>query len=105
MAKADAAELEAAENLREAQAEATAAQERALQAGQGLVAAKMRRVPEMEVEVLPGEHISHGDKSYYGEGATHAPEGHTGNDTLKLDGPTAISLMQLGHVTIRGAAA
>lgn len=104
MAKTDAAEKEAAERLREATAVAAAANEAAAEAGQGLAAAKMTRVPEMTVEVLPGQHVSHGDVSYYGEGYSHAPEGHTGNDTLTLDGPTAISLMQLGHVQIKGAA-
>lgn len=95
---------EAAKAVEDAQAELLAAQERAAEAGQGLAAARMQNVPEMEVEVVEGSLISHNDKAYYGEGYPLAPDDHKGNDTLKLDGPTALALMQSGHVRIKGAA-
>lgn len=92
----------AEKRLADARAELEAAQQRAAEAGAGLAAATTRNIPEMEVEVLPGNLVSHEDKAYYGEGYALAPEGHEGNDRLTLDGPTALSLMQQGHVTLVG---
>lgn len=92
---------QAEEAVRQAQADLQAAAEAAASAGATLVALKTRGVPRMEVEVLPGNAISHEGETYYGEGYTFAPEGHTGNDTLVVDGPTAIGLMQLGHVQVK----
>lgn len=76
--KAQAAELEGAE-LPEDDGE--------------IVANVVRNVPNFEVEVNDGNVCSHGDEDY-----------HAG-DTFVADGPTAMSLASLGHVTIKGVAA
>jgi hypothetical protein len=69
----------------------------------GLPVSVTRDVPPITVEVLPGNTVSEGDQVYYGEGYPFAPEGHTGNDQVTLDGPTAIALVQAGHVRIVGS--
>lgn len=69
----------------------------------GLPVTVTRDVPPIMVEVLPGNTISEGGKSYYGEGYPSAPEGHEGNDRVTLDGPTAIALVQSGHASIVGS--
>lgn len=98
----DAASAEA--RVEAAQEALRDAQQEAAEASSGLQAATMRNVPTMTVEVMPGSMISHADKAYYGEGYPLAPEGHEGNDSLDLDGPTALALLQTGHVTVKGAA-
>lgn len=100
----DAEQAEAEKRLAEARTRLEKAQADAAEAGSGLRAVTMQNIPEMEVEVVPGSMISHNDKAYYGEGYALAPEGHEGNDTLSLDGPTALALMQQGYVKIRGTA-
>lgn len=83
---------DAQEQLREAQL--------ALAESQGeLTAVVMREQPQMIVEVMPGVHISHEDKNYYGEGY---PEIHGDSDgtELTLDGPTAMQLALLSQVRI-----
>lgn len=50
----------------------------------------VRNVPNFDVEVLPGHQVAHAGESYDGEG------------TFSVDGPTAMSLASLGHVTIKG---
>lgn len=104
MAKPKDEAAEARARLEEAQGKLAEAAREAAEATSGLQAVTTRNIPEMEVEVLPGNTVSHNGESYYGEGYPLAPEGHKGNDTLSLDGPTAIALMQSGHVTVKGAA-
>lgn len=98
----DAADAEA--RVEAAQEALREAQQEAADASSGLQAAKTRNVPTMTVEVMPDSMISHNDKAYYGKDYPLAPEGHKSNDTLDLDGPTALALLQTGHVTIKGAA-
>lgn len=92
---AEARLADARERLEQAQLDAA-------EAGAGLAATVMQNIPEMDVEVLPGNSVSHGDRVFYGEGYPLAPDDHKGNDSLSLDGPTALALMQLGHVRIKG---
>lgn len=56
---------------------------------QGLDAVKNVGVPDMIVKVKPGVTIGHQGTNY------------TGGDTVRLEGPTAISLVQEGKVTIQ----
>lgn len=100
----EAGEAAARKRAEEAQDALRAAQEEAAEASSGLAAAVTRDIPTMLVEVRPGNTISHNNESYYGEGYPLAPDGHKGSDTVELDGPTAIALLQAGYVTIRGAA-
>lgn len=88
----------------EAQEALQAAAQEAADAGQGLAAAVTQNIPEMEVEVMPNHSISHNDTVYFGEGYPLAPEGHEGGDTLTLEGPTALALLQAGAVRIKGEA-
>lgn len=69
----------------------------------GLPVTVTRDVPRMTVELLPNTTISEGGVAYYGEGYSGAPEGHTGNDQVLLDGPNAIALVQSGHARIVGS--
>lgn len=67
--------------------------------GQGLAVVKTSGMPEILVEVLPGQMVSHAGRSYYGAGYSFAPDSQDENDTtVLLDGPTAVSLIQGGHV-------
>jgi hypothetical protein len=97
-------QAEAKKRLADAQAALEEARQEAADAGAGLAAVTTRGIPEMIVEVAPGNTVSHDGETYYGEGYPFAPEGHKGNDELSLDGPTAIALMQGGHVRVKGAA-
>lgn len=56
--------------------------------GGELQAVKTRGVPEIEVEVSAGNVVGHDGKDY--------EEG----EKVKLDGPTAIALLQAGHVSL-----
>lgn len=58
---------------------------------EGLDAQVTRAIPNIIVEVLPGNSASH-------QGKPHA-EG----DTFEVEGPTAIALVQAGHVKIVGS--
>lgn len=89
--------------LADARARLEEAQQAAAEAGSGLAAVTTRNIPEMEVEVLPGNTVSHNGVTYYGEGYSIAPDEHAGS-RLTVDGPTALALMQAGHVRIAGAA-
>lgn len=86
----DRAKAEA--KVREAQEALTQAQEEAAEAGAQLAAVVTRNVPDMNVEVLPGQEVKHGDTLY------------TEGESLSLEGPTAVSLLQNGHVKITGSA-
>lgn len=101
---AAADQQKAEQAVRQAQEQLVEATQRAADAGATLVAIKTTGVPEMEVEVLPGNMCSHNDQAYYGDGYALAPDGHKGNDRFTCDGPTAIGLMQLGHVQLVGPA-
>lgn len=98
----DKAVKSAEERLAEARATLEQAQQDAAEAASGVMAAKMRAVPPITIEVMPGTAVGEGGKMYYGEGYALAPDGHKGNDRLTLDGPTALALMQTGHVTFVG---
>jgi hypothetical protein len=95
---------EAQRRFDEAQEALQQAQQEAAEAGQGLAATVTQNIPEMGVEVLPGNSVSHNNEVYYGEGYPLAPEGHEGGDRLTLDGPTALALLQAGTVRITGEA-
>jgi hypothetical protein len=104
-AKKGDTEREAAEKrMADARVTLAAAAQEAAEAGSGLAAATMRDIPDVIVEVLPNNSVSHNDKTYYGVGYPFAPDGHTKADTLKLEGPTAMALMASGHVVIQGTA-
>jgi hypothetical protein len=91
--KKEAQERKAAEErLAEAQEKLAAAQEEAAEANQGLVAMVTRDVPRVLVEVKEGHNVSD----------VTTQEMKYGGDTLELDGPTAIALMQAGQVIIKG---
>lgn len=88
-----AAEREKAQDkLAAAQENLAKAQEEAAEAGATLAAVVTREVPDMIVEVLPGNEVKHGDKLY------------TEGQKVSLEGPTAVALLQMGHVMIRGSA-
>lgn len=91
--KSEAQERKAAEKRVEETREALEkAQQEAAEANQGLVALVTRDVPRVLVEVKDGNTVSD----------VLSGELKQGGETLELDGPTAISLMQLGHVVIKG---
>jgi hypothetical protein len=73
-----------------AQAKLAEAQEAAAEAGSQLAAVKMQNVPDMEVEVMPGNTVSHDEVEY------------TEGETLSLPGPRAVAMLQMGHVKVRG---
>lgn len=87
-------EKAAAKRLAEAQEALTQAQEAAAEANQGLVAVKTRDVPRVTVKVREGHTVSD----------VTTGEAKSEGDTLEMDGPDAIALMQLGYVTIQGEA-
>lgn len=102
MAKDDSA-AQAEKRNAEAQEALAKAQEAAAEAASGLAVTKTRNIPKMTVEVTPGNMIGHEGKFYYGEGYALAPDEHDG-DTVVLDGPTAMNLMMLGMVRVKGEA-
>ena len=82
----------AEERLADARANLEQAQQEASEANQGLVAMVTQDVPRVRVRVREGQSVSDvTDQTMKYEG-----------DTLELDGPSAIALMQLGTVTIEG---
>lgn len=60
-------------------------------AREGLAAQVTRAIPNIIVEVLPDNSATH-------QGKPHGP-----GDTFEVEGPTAISLVQAGHVKIVGS--
>lgn len=91
--KTEAQERKAAEKrLEEANANLEQAKQEAAEANQGLVAMVTQDVPRVLVEVKEGCFVSDvTTQELKGEG-----------ETLELDGPTAIHLMQAGQVMIKG---
>lgn len=51
-----------------------------------------RAIPNIIVEVLPGESVCGPDEKTYGPGKT-----------FEIEGPSAIALVQAGHVSISGS--
>lgn len=93
--KKEVQERKAAEaRLAEAEAKLAEAQQEAAEANQGLVAMVTRDVPRVLVEVKEGCVVSD----------VTTQELKQGGETLELDGPTAIHLMQSGMVIIKGEA-
>ena len=78
--------------VEETQEQMAQAQQEAAEAGTGLAATVTRDVPRMRVRVLADQEVK-ADDTLYTEG-----------DTLELDGPTAIALLQMGHVEVEGTA-
>lgn len=80
-----------------AEAEAAAAQG----AEHGIVAAVTQAVPNIVCTVKPGNVVGHGGVSYGYDAhdGSMLPDG----DTVELDGPSAIALIQLGHVVPKAA--
>lgn len=92
MAKNDSPdETVAAEALASARAQLVEAQERAAEAASGLTAVVTRNLPPIPCVVLDDNTMTH-DGKHYGAG-----------DPILLDGPTAIAMVQQGHVKIQGA--
>jgi hypothetical protein len=60
--------------------------------GEEVSAQKGRAIPNIIVEVLPGESVCGPDEKTYGPG-----------DTFEIEGPSAIALVQAGHVSISGS--
>lgn len=87
-------EKAAEKRLAEAQEALMEAQEAAAEANQGLVAVKTRDVPRVVVKVRENQTVSDV------QSGTLKTEG----ETLEMEGPDAIALMQLGYVTIQGEA-
>jgi hypothetical protein len=85
------ARLEAEAKLEEARVALDVAAQAASDAQAGLVAVVSRDVPRVIVEVLANNVMCHEGESY-GEG-----------DEFAIGGADAISLMQQGHVIIKGA--
>lgn len=56
----------------------------------GVASQVTRAIPDLVVVVREGNTVSHGGKEYLA------------GDEVSLEGPTAISLLQGGHVTIKG---
>lgn len=79
-------------HLARANEELAKAQERAAEAGQQVSAAVTRGVPQMKVKVLKNNVVSYEGKTY--------EEGKE----FKMEGPTAIAFVQMGHVEITGTA-
>lgn len=77
--------------LQQAQARLAEAQQQAADAASGLAAVVTRGIPPITVEVLPGNTVGHDDVAY--------EEGQQ----IEMSGPTAIALVQSGHVKIVGS--
>lgn len=89
----------AEQRVAEAQQALDEAKAQLVEAQGELRATVSRDVPQMVVEVLPGNHISHEGQDYYGEDYP-LEHGESAGSEFTLDGPTAIALVMAGQVRI-----